>query len=64
MFRRQDAAGFKYLKAGFGNKIRGEEGSVHFKIIPPVKEGTDLPYYFRALPEQFQIQKILRCIKG
>jgi hypothetical protein len=40
---RGQVSGFKNLKAGFGNKVRGQEGRVHLKVVPAVKKSPDFP---------------------
>jgi hypothetical protein len=47
--------GFKNLKAGFGNKAGGEEGSIRFQVVSPVKKFPDPPDDPGPLPQQFQV---------
>jgi hypothetical protein len=51
----QQAGGFKNLKAGFGDKIRGQEGGVRLKIVPFIKKRANFAENSCPGPKQFNI---------
>jgi hypothetical protein len=52
---RGQVGGFKSLKAGFGNKVRGQEGGIHLKIVPAVKISPNFPKNPGPRYKQFKV---------